>query len=748
MNAKASRPWARYTVAIALVAAATIARAIVDPVLAATAPFAFHFVAVIIVAWVAGLGAGVAAAFVSALIVDFLFMEPRFSLMPGGPINVGAAVIFIALASAMAWQISRRRTAERVLLESRDALQERAERLALHATLLNHAHDAILVRDAQQQITAWNREAETLYGWSASEAEGRNLHQLLDIDADTQQAMRAALGTVGTWSGTIRHRRKDGSRVLCESRQAVVESGAVLEVNRDITERVRAEEALRTNERTLTALMDAATESIWLLDREHVLAANATAAARLGKTVDEVRGTPWQALLPPALARARAARMEDVFVTGRPVQFEDERAGMFFEHTFYPAFDADGSVAAVAAFSRDVTGHRRAETAVRELSQRLTYHVSHSPLAVIEFGPDMRVTQWTGEAERVFGWTAEEVVGKRINEFPWVHEDDVAHVNEVSRDLRTGANARRISANRNRRKDGSVVFCEWYNSSLVDASGRLQSILSLVLDVTERTRLEEQLRAQAQVLATTNRVKDEFLATLSHELRTPLHAILGWSQLLAASPQGTDSLRRGLSAISRNAQVQAQLVEELLDVSRIVTGTFRLNMEVVQVREIADHALEAVRPAADAKQLRIRLQVDPGVTLHADAVRLQQVVWNLLSNAVKFTPAGGTVTISAHRSDTEVEITVGDSGVGIDRDFLPHVFDRFSQADSSLTRAHGGLGLGLAIVRHIVELHGGTVSAASAGEGRGSLFTVKLPLGSPVALDPDHDPLGSGTVPA
>ena len=501
------------------------------------------------------------------------------------------------------------------------------------------------------EITAWNREAEALYGWSAGEAEGRNVHHLLDIDAATQEAMRAALAAVGTWSGTIRHRRKDGSRVLCESRQAVVESGAVLEVNRDITERVRAEEALRTNERTLTALMDATTESIWLLDRDTVLAANTTAAARFGKTVDEVRGTSWHALMAPALARSRAARMEEVFATGRPVQFEDERAGMCFEHTFYPAFGADGAVAAVASFSRDVTEQRRAESALRDLSQRLTYHVSHSPLAVIEFGPDMRVTRWTGEAERVFGWTADEVVGKRMNEFPWVHEDDAAHVTDVSHDLRTGANPRRFSANRNRRKDGSVVFCEWYNSSLVDASGRLQSILSLVLDVTERTRLEEQLRAQAQALATANRVKDEFLATLSHELRTPLNAILGWAQHARRQSAATDSLRRGLAAISRNAEVQAQLIEDLLDVSRIVTGklphrTWRWCTSAASPSAPST----SVRPAADAKQRRIRLagraRRDRWPPI---ADRLQQVVWNLLSNAVKFTPAGGTVTISAHR---------------------------------------------------------------------------------------------------
>ncbi len=728
-------PLTGVAVAIGLVVVATIARVTITPVVGGVVPFAFHFVAVVLAAWVAGFGGGVVATVGGALAVDFFIMEPRHSLALVKSADIAATILFTLLSLGMSWQITRWRRVEHGLVESRDALRQRAETLALQGTLLDHAYDAIFVRDAQQRIIMWNREAERLYGWAADEAMGRDAHQLLGTEPDTQRALHAALATSGTWSGTITHRRRDGSRVLCESRQAVADSGLVLEVNRDITERVRAEQdardaqdALRANERTLTALMDAATESIFLFDRERILAANATAALRLGTTVAEIRGAKWRALIPPDLAASRAARIDEVFATARPVQFEDQRAGMWFEHTFYPAFDSEGAVVAVAAFSRDTTQSRRTQAMLHEMSQRLAYHVSHSPLAVVEFGPDMRITGWTGEATRLFGWTAEEVIGKRMEEFPWVYEEDVVHVHDVAMDLQTGANVQRFSANRNRRKDGTVVFCEWYNSSLLDASGTLQSILSLVLDVTERKRLEEELRARAEELATANRLKDEFLATLSHELRTPLHAILGWSQLLATTEDLPASLERGLAIISRNAQIQGQLVGELLDVSRILTGSFRLDLQAVDLQAVVTHALDVIRPAADAKHLRIHVDLEPGVTFSADAVRLQQMMWNLVSNAVKFTPAGGAVAVSAHGTDREVEITVRDSGIGIDRDFLPHVFERFSQADSSLARVYGGLGLGLAIVRHIVELHGGTVTASSDGEGLGAVFTVRLPI--------------------
>jgi signal transduction histidine kinase/ActR/RegA family two-component response regulator len=226
-----------------------------------------------------------------------------------------------------------------------------------------------------------------------------------------------------------------------------------------------------------------------------------------------------------------------------------------------------------------------------------------------------------------------------------------------------------------------------------------------------------------------NRLKDEFLATLSHELRTPLTAVLGWTRLLGTGQLDAETRVRALEAIERNAQSQVQLIDDILDVSRVIRGKLRLDVRPIDLAPVIEAAVDSVRPAAEAKGIRLQVVLDPRAGRAAgDPDRLQQVVWNLLSNAVKFTPKGGRAQIVLARVDSHVEITVSDSGAGIAPDFLPHVFDRFRQADPTTTRAHGGLGLGLAIVRHLVELHGGTVEADSPGEGQGSTFVVKLPV--------------------
>jgi signal transduction histidine kinase/ActR/RegA family two-component response regulator len=246
--------------------------------------------------------------------------------------------------------------------------------------------------------------------------------------------------------------------------------------------------------------------------------------------------------------------------------------------------------------------------------------------------------------------------------------------------------------------------------------------------------LERQARREAEAAS---RMKDEFLSTLSHELRTPLTSILGWAQLLRTREMPEDKRRRALETIERNARAQTQLIEDLLDISRVVTGKLRLDVRPLDSLPVLEAALDAVRPAAEARGVRLSLQVARDVgPLSVDAERLQQVVWNLLTNAIKFTPAGGHAVVRLERGESEARLEVEDTGEGISPVFLPHVFERFSQADSSSTRAHGGLGLGLAIVRHLVEMHGGTVSAHSEGPGRGSTFRVTLPLAPPGAPEP------------
>ena len=259
---------------------------------------------------------------------------------------------------------------------------------------------------------------------------------------------------------------------------------------------------------------------------------------------------------------------------------------------------------------------------------------------------------------------------------------------------------------------------------------------------------EQKARAEAENL---NRLKDEFLSTVSHELRTPLNAILGWSQILRTQRADAATMNRALETIERNARSQAHLIDDLLDISRIITGKIRLNVHTVELLPVIEAAMDTVRPTTDTKNIRLQSVLDPAAgPVLGDSERLQQIVWNLLSNAIKFTPKRGRIQVCLQRINSHVEIVVTDTGQGITAEFLPYVFERFRQADSSITRSFGGLGLGLAIVRQLVELHGGTVHADSPGEGQGATFTVKLPLMAvgPKAIEPERvHPAVGGSVP-
>ena len=263
-----------------------------------------------------------------------------------------------------------------------------------------------------------------------------------------------------------------------------------------------------------------------------------------------------------------------------------------------------------------------------------------------------------------------------------------------------------------------------------------QKAASLEAEIQDRMRAEEKLRlallgeqmARAEA-ETANRMKDEFLATVSHEIRTPLNAIIGWSHLLRSGRLDAATAERALETIDRNAKSQAQLIEDILDVSRMITGKLRLNNEAVDIATVINAAIDSVQLAIDSKELHLEVTLDPSArhTL-GDANRLQQIVWNLLANGIKFTPAGGRIEVRVERAEENLQLRVSDTGQGIEPSFLPFIFDRFRQADGTTTRQHGGLGLGLAIVRHLVELHGGSITADSAGEGQGATFTMTLPL--------------------
>jgi PAS domain S-box-containing protein len=365
--------------------------------------------------------------------------------------------------------------------------------------------------------------------------------------------------------------------------------------------------------------------------------------------------------------------------------------------------------------------------------------------AVISMDATGRVTFWNPRAVQIFGWTRREAVGRPLAELIIPPALRAAHMAGLQRFLRTGEGpllGRRVEVAAVR-KDGTAVEVEL--AVVAVREGEFHTFSAFVRDITEHKRAEaerdrllleaERARTQAEAAS---RAKDEFLATLSHELRTPLTSIVGWVYLLRSGRLDPAGVARGLETIDRNAMLQAQLVSDILDMSRIMAARFHLNVRPVELAPVVAAAIDSLVPAANAKGIRLQPVLDPSAGIvSGDTDRLQQVVWNLLSNAIKFTPEGGRVQVRLARVDGHAEITVEDTGPGIRPEVLPHVFELFRQGDSSNTRAHGGLGLGLAVVRQLVELHGGTVRAASGGEGTGAAFTVSLPLArEDAALEP------------
>jgi PAS domain S-box-containing protein len=395
-----------------------------------------------------------------------------------------------------------------------------------------------------------------------------------------------------------------------------------------------------------------------------------------------------------------------------------------------PVRDDGGRVVGGINMLLDVTERKRAERARAHLAAL----VESSDDAIVSKDLNGAIASWNPAAELLFGYTALEAIGKSITMI--IPSDRLDEETTIIGRIRRGERVDHYETVR-RRKDGTMVDISLTVSPIMDANGRIVGASKIARDVTERkliekaraeeARIRESLYEQAQEA---NRAKDEFLATLSHELRTPLNAMLGWSHMMRSAVLPPATQRRALEALERNAKAQAQLVEDLLDVSRIVSGKLQIRSEEVDLPRVVAEAVDSVRPAAAAKGLNIEYDAEPetSIVVLGDADRLRQIVWNLLSNATKFTPHGGRIAVGVQRVNGSVEVVVRDTGEGIPRHFLRHVFERFRQAESSVARRHGGLGLGLAIVRHLTEAHGGSVSAASAGKGKGATFTVTLPV--------------------
>jgi len=366
------------------------------------------------------------------------------------------------------------------------------------------------------------------------------------------------------------------------------------------------------------------------------------------------------------------------------------------------------------------------------LHEMLAALVESSDDAIVSKDLHGTIMSWNKAAERIFGYTAEEAISRPITML--LPADRFQEEATILATLVRGERIDHFETERIRR-DGRRIAVSISVSPIKDRTGRIVGGAKIARDITQRKQLEQEREEalarerHARGLAeSANRAKDAFLAMVSHELRSPLSPILAWARMLRTKTLDEQNSTRAVEVIERAALAQAQLIDDLLDVSRIASGKLRLEVRPVDLGAVVERAIEIVRPAADAKGIRLEKVLDTETgAIVGDPTRLQQVMWNLLSNAVKFTPKNGRVQITLERVNSHVEIAVSDTGQGMSAEFLPQVFERFQQAETGSARSHGGLGLGLAIVRHIVELHGGTVFVESAGVGKGATFTVKLP---------------------
>jgi PAS domain S-box-containing protein len=525
----------------------------------------------------------------------------------------------------------------------------------------------------------------------------------------------------------------------------------------------------------LSAIIESADDAVVSKTLEGIITSWNKGAERIfGYTADEVIGKPVTILIPPdhedeepaILARLRAGDRIEHYET---VRVRKDGRQIYISLTVSPIRGPNGQIVGASKIARDITEQKMARKALDDALARLKLALDAARLGDWSWDAQTDLVNMSETAANIFGIPA----GPQMS---WDAMSELLHKEDrqMARAAVDEALAKHTDYDveyRVMRDGNSEAWVSSKGRGIYADNGTIVGMLGFVQDISARKSNEETLRNQAEELRTLNdsvtrlyqtatkaraeaekaaaenerlyrqaedssRLKEEFLATISHELRTPLSAILGWARMLRMGQLSPENSAKALDTIERNARAQAQLVDDLLDVSRIITGKLRMDVRPSDPSSFIDAAVEAVRPAAEAKGVRVQKVVDTGpISIPGDPVRLQQVVWNLLSNAIKFTPRGGRVQIRSERVNSHLEIVVSDTGQGISHDFLPHVFDRFRQADQKTSRQHGGMGLGLAIVRHLVEMHGGTVSANSEGEGKGATFTVSLPIAPVYQVD-------------
>lgn len=639
--------------------------------------------------------------------------------------------------------------------------------------LIEQSAAGIAQIDLRGHLLFANQRYCEIIGYSKEEVLGLRVHDLTHPDdrPHTTHMVSEAAVTGQEYGLEKRYIRKDGSTVWVNISASVLKDEAdhlhsIMGVVVDVSDRKGAEEELRRGESRLKLAVDALGLGLWDVDlTDHTVIESENFVAMLGLPphARHTSLTEWEKYLhPDDYERAR-----DKFLgalEGR-CEYEDEQRLVgadgvlrWVHVTGNVVRDASGQPIRMVGVCTDITDRKQWEERLQESEERLRLGLDAGDTGTWDWDIASDRVTWSERVYQFHGLT-KETFGGHVADFQRIiHPEDRQRVGEaIQAAIEKGPNYEvdfRVVRN-----GGEIGWLTTTGRVYRDASGTPVRMLGATRDVTQQKQAEQErdallaseraLRSEAE---RANQLKDEFLATVSHELRTPLNAILGYAQVLRYSGADGQELSEGLEVIERNARVQAQIIGDLLDMSRIISGTPRLDVQQVNLPAVIDAALETVRPAANAKGIELVWSVSPLVApISGDPARLQQVVWNLLSNAIKFTPSRGRVQVSLEPVEAHLELIVSDTGTGISPEFLPHVFDKFRQADAAITRRHGGLGLGLAIVKNLVELHGGTIQAHSQGENTGSTFQVTLPL-TPVRTEaaphPAHPTHPTHRVPA